>query len=380
MILNRPSFPRITREGLTFTSQTYMFSLRRWGDADYWYFEFELGSAFEQFSITTLVPADILEKIKSDNNTFLVASNAYESFHDIVLPLYESLVIKHNIPPHKILLLSESADLHTVVRSVAQQLNLECVRVEWTLGFERMVKKYKKEQPTQLLKTLTYKQYPKKYLNFNRRWRLHRPTLVALLAVNNLLDCGHVSLGVGDDFETWEDCFVSIKLLHPELEIKTMLDEFERRITSLPPMYLDTTDLVTNQAHITHNTDQYYENSYFSIVSETNFYTNTSSARFFSEKTFKPFASLHPFILVAVPNSLPLLHQLGYKSFHPLIDESYDTELNDSVRLVKILKEIERLCNLSNEELVHFLNNAKPIVMHNFATLMTRSDRTIQTL
>jgi hypothetical protein len=357
-----------------------MFSLRRWGDADYWYFEFELGSAFEQFSITTLVPADILEKIKSDNNTFLVASNAYESFHDIVLPLYESLVIKHNIPPHKILLLSESADLHTVVRSVAQQLNLECVRVEWTLGFERMVKKYKKEQPTQLLKTLTYKQYPKKYLNFNRRWRLHRPTLVALLAVNNLLDCGHVSLGVGDDFETWEDCFVSIKLLHPELEIKTMLDEFERRITSLPPMYLDTTDLVTNQAHITHNTDQYYENSYFSIVSETNFYTNTSSARFFSEKTFKPFASLHPFILVAVPNSLPLLHQLGYKSFHPLIDESYDTELNDSVRLVKILKEIERLCNLSNEELVHFLNNAKPIVMHNFATLMTRSDRTIQTL
>jgi hypothetical protein len=357
-----------------------MFSLRRWGDADYWYFEFELGSAFEQFSITTLVPADILEKIKNDNNTFLVASNAYESFHDIVLPLYESLVIKHNIPPHKILLLSESADLHTVVRSVAQQLNLECVRVEWTLGFERMVKKYKKEQPTQLLKTLTYKQYPKKYLNFNRRWRLHRPTLVALLAVNNLLDCGHVSLGVGDDFETWEDCFVSIKLLHPELEIKTMLDEFERRITSLPPMYLDTTDLVTNQAHITNNTDQYYENSYFSVVSETNFYTNASSARFFSEKTFKPFASLHPFILVAVPNSLPLLHQLGYKSFHPLIDESYDAELNDSARLVKILKEIERLCNLSNEELVHFLNEAKPIVIHNFATLMTRSDRTIQTL
>lgn len=380
MILNRTSFPKITRYGLTHTSETYMFSLRKWGDADYWYFEFELGSAFEQFLITTLVPADILEKIKSDNNTFLVASNAYESFHDIVLPLYESFVIKHNIPPHKILLLSESADLHTVVRSVAQQLNLDCVRVEWTLGFERMVKKYKKEQPTQLLKTLTYKHYPKKYLNFNRRWRLHRPTLVALLAVNNLLDCGHVSLGVGDDFETWEDCFVSIKLLHSELEIKTMLDEFERRITSLPPMYLDTTDLVTNQAHITHNTDQYYENSYFSIISETNFYTNTSSARFFSEKTFKPFASLHPFILVAVPNSLPLLHQLGYRSFHPLIDESYDSELNDSARLVKILKEIERLCNLSNDELVHFLNRARPIVMHNFATLMTRSDRTIQTL
>jgi hypothetical protein len=357
-----------------------MFSLRNWDDANYWYFEFELGTAFEQYPITNIMPVDVLENIKSDNTTFLVASNAYESFHDIVLPLYESLIIKHNIPPHKILLLSESADLHTVVRSVAHQLSLDCVRVEWTLGFERMVKKYKKEQPTQLLNTLTYKKYPKKYLNFNRRWRLHRPTLVALLAVNNLLEHGHVSLGVADNFDTWEECFKSITLLHPELEIKTMLDEFEQRITSLPSMYLDTTDLVSNQAHITNNTDQYYENSYFSVISETNFYTDTTSARFFSEKTFKPFASLHPFILVAVPNSLPLLHQLGYKSFHPLIDESYDSEIDDSARLFKILKEIERLCNLSDSELRHFLTTAKPIVMHNFAVLMTRSNRTIRTL
>jgi hypothetical protein len=243
-----------------------------------------------------------------------------------------------------------------------------------------MVKKYKKSQPRQILKTLTYKEYPKKYLNFNRRWRLHRPTLVALLAVNNLLDKGFVSLGIGDDFETWENCFESIKLLHPEIEIKTMLEDFEQRIQSLPPMYLDTTDLVTNQAYIVKETDQYYENSYFSVVSETNFYTSIESNRFFSEKIFKAFASLHPFILVSVPNSLPLLHQLGYKSFHPLIDESYDTELNDSDRLVKILKEIERLCNLSDSELRHFLKAAKPIVMHNFAMLMSSSGRSFRTL
>jgi len=380
MILNRTSFPKITRDGLTHTSETYMFSLRNWNDANYWYYEFELGTAFEQYPITDLVPVDILESIKTDSTTFLVASNAYESFHDIVLPLYKSLVIEHNIPPNKIVLLSESADVHYVVRSVAESLNLEHLRVEWTLGFERMVKKYKLEQPTRFLNTLTYKDYTKKYLNFNRRWRLHRPTLVSLLAVNNLLDKGYVSLGVADDYDTWEDCFKSIKLLHTQNEIKTMLEEFENKIKSLPPMYLDTDDLVTNQAHITQNTDRYYEDSYFSIVSETNFYSNSGSGRFFSEKAFKPFASLHPFILVTLPNSLPLLHQLGYKSFHPLIDESYDSEIDDSVRLLKILKEIERLCNLSDSELRHFLTIAKPIVIHNFAVLMTRSDRTIRTL
>lgn len=357
-----------------------MFSLRNWNDADYWYFEFELGTAFDQYPITDLIPADILESIKNDNNTFLVASNAYESFHDIVLPLYNSLVIAHNIPPNKIILLSESADLHNVVRSVAADLKLGHLKVEWTLGFERIVKNYKLEQPTRFLNTLTYKNYTKKYLNFNRRWRLHRPALVSLLAVNNLLDKGYVSLGVADDFDTWENCFKSIKLMHTQSEIKIMLDEFEHKIKSLPPMYLDTEDLVTNQAHITHETDCYYENSYFSVVSETNFYTNNDSGRFFSEKVFKPFASLHPFILVSLPNSLPLLHQLGYKSFHPLIDESYDSEIDDSARILKILKEIERLCNMSDNELRHFITMARPIVMHNFVTLMTRSDRTIKTL
>jgi len=380
MILNRELFPRITYDELIYTSDTYMFSLRKWDNADYWYFEFDSDSALEQHSITDLVPADVLESIKTDNNTFLVASIAYESFHDIVLPLYKRLVIEHNIPPKKIILLSESADLHLVVRSVAAELGLEHVRVEWTIGFERMVKKYKLEQPKRILNTLNYKEYTKKYLNFNRRWRLHRPTLVSLLAVNNLLDWGYVSLGKADDFYTWQNCFDLIKIQHPEIEIKTMLDEFEHRIKTLSPLYLDTEDLVTNQAHITHETDYYYENSYFSVVSETNFYTDRSNGRFFSEKTFKPFASLHPFILVALPNSLPLLHKLGYKSFHPLIDESYDSEINDSARLLKILKEIQRLCNLSETQLRTFLTMAKPIVIHNFAVLMTRSNRTIQTL
>lgn len=380
MILNRELFPRITRNGLTYTGIQYMFSLRKWNNADYWYFEFELNTAFDQCSIIELIPANVLNSIKNDNNTFLVASNAYESFHDIVLPLYKSLVIEYNIPPSKIILLSESADVHLVVQSVAAELGLECIKVEWTLGFERMVKKYANAVPSRILNTLNYKKYTKKYLNFNRRWRLHRPALVSLLAVNNLLDQGYVSLGASDDFNTWENCFEIIKLQHTHSDITRMLCEFEHRIKTLPPMYLDTEDLVTNQAHITDKTDCYYENSYFSVVSETNFYADSNGGRFFSEKTFKSFASFHPFILVARPNSLPLLHQLGYKSFHPLIDESYDEEIDDSMRLLKILKEIDRLCNLSDSELQTFLTSAKPIVLHNFAVLMTRSDRTVKTL
>lgn len=378
MILNVSLFPKFTKEGLKYInpSETYMFSLRKWNDADYWYFEFEIGTAFDH-NVCEIIPLEILEKIKNDSCTFLVASNSYESFHHIVEPLYQNLIVNNKIPPNKIILISESADLCNEVKNIADKLNLGYVHVEWSLGFERMVKRYKKSQPIKILNTLKYKFYTKKFLNFNRRWRPHRPALVALLHEKQLLTQGYVSLGRSEDNKTWNETKLLINHLHSNTEITDILTNFD----TLPDLYLDTYDLITNQAHISSETDHFYTDTYFSVVSETNYYTdNLDSGRFLSEKTFKAVAGFHPFILVTVPYSLPLLKQLGYKSFHPLIDESYDSETNDSARLLKILKEIERLCNLSDDELQYFLTMARPIVMHNFAVLITQSDRTVKTL
>ena len=124
------------------------------------------------------------------------------------------------------------------------------------------------------------------------------------------------------------------------------------------------------------STDYLYNDTYFSVVTETNYYSDPShnGGRYLTEKTFKAIACEHPFILVACPNILSALHELGYKTFSPYIDESYDQEYNDGKRLLKIIAEINRLCNLSSEELSEFLDKCKEITNHNLNVLKNKDN------
>jgi len=143
-------------------------------------------------------------------------------------------------------------------------------------------------------------------------------------------------------------------------------------------MYLDNTNLVENQPLLDDATHPFYDNSYFSVVTETNFfksptYGRDESARFFSEKIFKPVAECHPLIIVSVPNMLEKWTELGYKSYSPYIDESYDSESNESLRMFKIIKEIKRLSELSGDELTTFLNGVKEITTYNYNVLRNKT-------
>ena len=72
------------------------------------------------------------------------------------------------------------------------------------------------------------------------------------------------------------------------------------------------------------------------------------------------------------PYSLTLLKQIGYKTFHPYIDESYDNEQNDVKRLKMILNEVNRLSNLSKSELFEFIDDVKEITIHNHNILVNK--------
>jgi len=118
-------------------------------------------------------------------------------------------------------------------------------------------------------------------------------------------------------------------------------------------------------------------NTYFSVVNETNFYTTgkrffNQTGRLLSEKTFKPIACKHPFIIVSVPNFLDKVRELGYKTFSPYINEFYDTIIDDNERLHAIILEIERLCNLNDAQLQDFLNGVREIVEYNQTVLLNK--------
>lgn len=125
-----------------------------------------------------------------------------------------------------------------------------------------------------------------------------------------------------------------------------------------------------------------YANTYFSIITETSFITwkkehsigiDTFDNHFFSEKTWKILQAKHPFILVSNYNILKSFRELGYKTFHPYIDESYDDIQDDELRLESILTEVNRLCKMSLDNLKELMEKIDPIVRHNYEHLKSRN-------
>jgi hypothetical protein len=111
-----------------------------------------------------------------------------------------------------------------------------------------------------------------------------------------------------------------------------------------------------------------HENSYLYICTETFVHGKYKSL---TEKVFKPIANFQPFIFVAYPGALALLKSLGFKTFAPFINEEYDNELDDAIRLQMIYKEIERLCNMSKQEIHNWFWNMKDTLVYNHNHLLT---------
>jgi hypothetical protein len=352
--------------------------MRDWNDKDYFYVEYRQGNCFNAFPLDNIMMPHEIDDLKKGKIT-LVLNNIHEAFHLPVEQLYKCLVVEEGILPENILLMSESADIATEIDRCAELFNVGKMKAEWILQFEYNMQrdslhnwKGKQQQPT-----LEIKKYDKKFLNFNRRWRPHRVMLVALYKIFNLLKHGHVSLGANDQNLNWDSMFPGLKnIARPNQQLIKLFEENEQEILNTPPLYLDTEDLLTNHAELHPTTDFLYNETLVSVVTETNFYTGFGCevGRFLSEKTFKPIAKCHPFIIASVPNMLEKLRELGYKTFSPYIDESYDLELDDNLRLLKIIKEIERISNMSDKEVETFINYVKPICEYNKNNLINKKN------
>lgn len=109
-----------------------------------------------------------------------------------------------------------------------------------------------------------------------------------------------------------------------------------------------------------------HKNSYFYICTET--FTGDEYGKGYkslTEKVFKPIANFQPFLFFAFPGALGLLRELGFKTFHPFIDESYDDEQDVSDRFHKIYQEIQRLTSMSKEELHAWYWSMESILVYN---------------
>jgi hypothetical protein len=102
----------------------------------------------------------------------------------------------------------------------------------------------------------------------------------------------------------------------------------------------------------------WYDDTYFSIVAET---TIGDCNLLVTEKTFKPIAFSHPFLIYGQCGILNFLKQNGFETFENLFDETYDEVTDANIRLNMIYNNVLdfkkiKYDKLTSEKLQHNKN------------------------
>jgi len=118
----------------------------------------------------------------------------------------------------------------------------------------------------------------------------------------------------------------------------------------------------------------HFSNTYFSFVTDSVF---SEDELFISEKVFQPIQALHPFLYAGSPHSLKKLHELGYETFPEIFNESYDDIIDRKERAYALLHEVNRMCEIPNDELNDMFtnNDIEKKLIHNYERFMDVGQR-----
>jgi hypothetical protein len=213
----------------------------------------------------------------------------------------------------------------------------------------------------------------KYFLCYNRVIRDYRLALIAMIYKMGLQDKGIISLGAKEvDIAfggVWPDYISDFIEDKKQNEI---VSDAVKKIKPLYPIDADS-DIDANWIYKDGerwggavgqwtNFSHQYKRIYFNIVTESCY---NEDCIYMSEKIFKPISNLVPFIIVSTPFFLKKLREIGYKTFHPWINESYDEEVDNDKRFFMILDEIKRLCSMTKEEIHKWYYEMEDILLYN---------------
>lgn len=207
----------------------------------------------------------------------------------------------------------------------------------------------------------------KRYMCLNRRPHPHRILLTALLEYFQILDRGAVSLPKHFDEKeiVWKpqdwDIPYQWNLLQYRANgyLEYLQPSFERLYCQLP-LIADTNVFSTNYA-LDLNRD-FYQDYPINVVSETLFFTD---ATFASEKIWKPMLMQQIFFIMAAPGYLEDMRDMGFATFGPYIDESYDSVLDPLERACEMVASLKSVVELSDLKFQRLLYQCEERVVHN---------------
>jgi hypothetical protein len=198
---------------------------------------------------------------------------------------------------------------------------------------------------------------PYKFLFLNGRTRPHRKYLLESFKHSGLLDQSlWTNLDTTDAHSQRLSLIVNGQdLMRDRMPIRRLPTEYEYQ------NYQDPMDPAADNVNFVKNylfkhtwgeiylRAEPYIDTYFSLVTETVFDYPYS---FRTEKIWKPIAMSHPFVAVANRGYYRDMHNLGFRTFAHVIDESFDQIDRSQDRIERITAVVEDLCQ---QDLASFL-------------------------
>lgn len=314
-----------------------------------------------------------------DSNTKIFFDNLYEGHVISCILGIHKIIDSLNIDPRNVYFFTGGIEAQKQYDQYCDKHGiLNRINIRVLLVWERHLSYRLPEQMNEPVYSITNKE--KIFLSFNRMARKHRVALLGLLYSRQLVDKGFYSFFT----KAWGNTPITYTL--DQLFGMLSSDNFEKIKYNINvnypkfPLLLNTESADENANYVKNDDEFYYANSYFSLVTETFFFQEPNADEkiyeensvFFSEKIFKPIVCKHPFIQLNRPHALEYLRKIGYKTFHPYIDESYDRIEDDELRMIAIINEVERLSNQSPEEWIEWQKNVAPIVEHNYSVIKSK--------
>jgi hypothetical protein len=107
-----------------------------------------------------------------------------------------------------------------------------------------------------------------------------------------------------------------------------------------------------------------YNSAYFSIITETEV-ADAPDTFFITEKIARPLLVGHPFVVFGCVRYLQCLRDLGFQTFSPWLDESYDRVTDTDKRIVAIVNSVEQFSQLNDSQRQQACLEMQPAIEHN---------------
>ena len=319
-------------------------------------------------SLPTLINKDVLEDIKNDRAMLCISYIQEGDYHQDFYKDINKFCDDTSISINNIVFLTNNPK----IEKTENIFNVNYYLNHMTVTYQNNSDRYNS------IENLNDDIRPYYFLSFNRNPKLHRQVLGSLLLKNNLLGKGMMSMGYDVEgihkFEhympteyNWRTPIYSEQKIK-ELDLHRHMNEFK----SMCPLLIEN-DITKKQIIDDHSAGwinikpKTYNKAYFSIVAGNSFDTQWIHP---DEKFWKPLGQFHPFIWLGPTGGIQHLKDMGFKSFSPYIDESYDTEEDCEKRMLMIVDEIKRLCSMDKKEIHKWYYSMKDILIHNWKRIV----------